>query len=64
VNADEYLTSRELAAWLKVSVRTIDWWANEAPDGTGPKVTKVGKSRRYKVADVQEWIERTNRVVQ
>ncbi len=50
---DEWSTSEELAAWLKVSVSTVRDWRLQ---GRGPVGRKVGRHVRYRRADVEEWI--------
>jgi predicted DNA-binding transcriptional regulator AlpA len=47
-------TSPEVATHLGISPRTLDQWAWRR---TGPKWSKVGRSRRYRWADVEKWVE-------
>lgn len=47
-------TTEEVAAYLQKPVRTLDQWAWL---GTGPKFSKVGRTRRYVWADVDSWLE-------
>jgi excisionase family DNA binding protein len=49
----EMLTAAELAAELKVSRRTLARWRSE---GSGPPFVRVGRSPRYRWADVQAWL--------
>lgn len=52
---DEYLTSEELAAMLKVPVETIHMWRHR---GRGPRAHKLnGRLLRFKVADVRAWLD-------
>lgn len=52
---DEFLTERELADLLKVTVGTVRRWRREA---TGPPVLWAGGRPRYRRADVDAWLER------
>jgi excisionase family DNA binding protein len=45
----------ELAAFCGVSPATIYQWLHK---GTAPKSYKVGRYRRFKWADVEDWLER------
>lgn len=47
--------SREVAAYLGVSVRTLDDWAHR---GIGPVYSRVGRHRRYRWSDVEKWLDR------
>jgi excisionase family DNA binding protein len=49
----EMLTAAELARELKVSRRTLARWRSE---GSGPPFVRVGRSPRYRWADVQAWL--------
>ena len=55
---DELLTVRELAAELKVSVRTLERWRR---DGTGPAWMTVGRAVRYRRGDVDAWLRAQRR---
>lgn len=48
------LTSEELAEYLQVPMHTLDAWASR---GGGPPFRRVSKYRRYKPADVREWLD-------
>jgi len=50
---DELLTSEEVATYLKVSVKTVVDWRYR---GTGPKAVAVGRSVRYRKADLTAWL--------
>lgn len=43
------LTSREAAAFLAASVKTLDLWRRE---GRGPAFIRQGRSIRYRLADL------------
>lgn len=47
-------TSQEVAAHLGISPRTLDQWAWRR---TGPRWSKVGRSRRYRWQDVERWVD-------
>ena len=51
----ELLTTEELAAFLKVPRATIYGWRYE---GGGPPCLKIGRHLRFRVADVERWLER------
>jgi excisionase family DNA binding protein len=46
-------TSPEVAAYLRVSERTLEDWAYR---GGGPRFSRVGKQRRYKWEDVEKYL--------
>jgi excisionase family DNA binding protein len=52
------LTQHQLADELQVSVRTLERWRQE---GTGPAFIQVGRSPRYRRADVDAWLEQQRR---
>lgn len=48
------LDERETAAFLKISVRTLqDWRLSQA----GPPFIRVGRNVRYRRSDIMGWIE-------
>jgi excisionase family DNA binding protein len=50
-------TSEEVAAYLRVSERTLEDWAYR---GSGPEFSYAGQQRRYKWEDVDAYLaERT-----
>lgn len=51
---DRLLSTAEVARLLSVTRSTIDGWARSA---RGPRFYRVGKSRRYREADVLVWLE-------
>jgi excisionase family DNA binding protein len=46
-------TSPEVAAYLRVSERTLDDWAYR---GGGPEFSRVGQQRRYRWEDVERYL--------
>ncbi len=52
-NADALIDSDELAAFLRISRHTLDQWVHF---GTGPPYYKVGRHRRYRREDIDEWL--------
>ena len=46
-------TSAEVAAYLRVSERTVEDWAYK---DTGPPFTYAGAQRRYKWEDVEKYL--------
>ena len=48
------LDSKELAAELKIPLRTLDQWSYA---GVGPAFLKVGRHRRYRRSDVDAWLD-------
>jgi excisionase family DNA binding protein len=51
---DEFLSVSQLAEWLGVSKATIYNWRYL---GQGPRAVLVGSAVRYRVSDVEEWLE-------
>lgn len=49
---ERHLTVEELAERYGVTVWTVYRWNST---GTGPKYMKIGRHRRYKLADVLAW---------
>ena len=52
--ARAFYSPRELAAHLDVPISTVRHWRLM---GEGPPAYKFGRSLRYKVSDVEVWIE-------
>ena len=50
---EQLMTEQEVAELLKRSVKTL---RNDRSRGRGPKWSKLGRSVRYKLADVLAWI--------
>jgi excisionase family DNA binding protein len=51
---DRLLTYSEFSEWAQVPERTVRKWV---ADGTGPRVMKLGRYRRIRVADALAWLE-------
>lgn len=52
---DEFLTTEEVAAWLKIAPSTVCRWRMA---GKGPRVTWLSRSLpRYKRTDLETWLE-------
>ncbi len=49
---NRYLTRKELAKYLKVSIRTIDKWVAEG----GVPFAKIHRVVRFDILRIQEWI--------
>lgn len=54
----EYVDDRELARWLHMSRETLQAWRKR---GEGPPFIKAGRTVRYHVPAVREWMERQKR---
>jgi excisionase family DNA binding protein len=54
MSARELLSVDDLAAMLLVPVATVYRWNYL---GTGPRLVKVGRHVRYRIDDVEKWIE-------
>lgn len=44
----------EIAQFLGIPPRTLDQWAYR---GIGPKWARVGRHRRYRWEDVEQWLD-------
>lgn len=53
-DADEFLTTAEVAELLRVPTATIHRWVSQ---GTGPRSYRIGRHRRYRRADVDRWLD-------
>ena len=51
--AEQYLTDKELAARLHISVNTIKSWRAR---GIGPRYVKISRLVRYPVSAVEEFV--------
>lgn len=49
------MTPEELAEYLGVSLHCVYAWSSR---GGGPKVVRVGARLRYRLADVEQWLDR------
>jgi len=47
-------TSKEVADYLGVPVRTLDDWAYRR---VGPPFRKVGRHRRYRWSEIEKWLD-------
>lgn len=52
--ATPLMTSQEVADYLRVPLQTLAAWRVK---GVGPKASRVGKHLRYRLADVDMWLE-------
>lgn len=55
MNDNEVLTPKEVSRYLRVSVYTLYRWRRR---GYGPTSGLVGNKIRYRVEDVQAWLDR------
>ena len=51
----DLLTTEQTAEWLQLEAQTLAKWR---VTGKGPRFVKLGRAVRYRIADVDEWIER------
>lgn len=49
---DYWLSREEVAARLKLPVKTLAQWASQ---GRGPRFSKIGRFARYKMSDLIVW---------
>ncbi|MGO4613057.1 helix-turn-helix domain-containing protein [Nocardia sp. 2YAB30] len=47
-----WLSTAELAARLKIPVKTLAVWASA---GRGPRYARIGRYRRYRLSDLLAW---------
>lgn len=52
---ERLLTAKEVAAYLNIPVNTLYVWRVRGDEG--PPVLQAGKSLRYRLADVDAWLE-------
>jgi excisionase family DNA binding protein len=50
----EYLTTDEVATWVRSPAETVRYWHAV---GRGPRSVKVGRRRLYRRADVEAWLD-------
>ncbi len=56
--AESFVAERKAAAFLGVSVRTLQRWRTEPPKGGGPPFYKLGAKRVvYRLSDLSRWAE-------
>jgi excisionase family DNA binding protein len=60
VTSERLLTISEVAAFLQVPVGTLYQWRHR---GVGPAGLRVGRHVRYRMRDVEAWLEAVNRPV-
>lgn len=53
--AQEYCSAIDAARFLGIPERTLEKY--RAPDAGGPRFFKVGRSIRYKLSDLDAWME-------
>ena len=51
------MTVDDLATYLQVPVQTVYRWNTR---GTGPRPLRVGRHVRYRLSDVDAWVENGN----
>lgn len=49
-----YLTTEQVSEYLTVPVSTLYQWRSR---GRGPRAAKVGRHLRWKLADVDRWVD-------
>ncbi|MDJ0944574.1 MAG: hypothetical protein QNJ30_14005 [Kiloniellales bacterium] len=55
---EPFVTERQAAAFLKISVRTLQRWRVEPPPGGAPRFYKLGAKRvAYRLSDPSRWAE-------
>ena len=53
-NLDRFFTPKQLAAYLGSSVSALSQYRAQ---GTGPEYYKIGRAVRYRLSEVNEWLE-------
>ena len=53
-NQIDLLTAKQAARYLSISTK---WLANQRWQGTGPKFLRVGGAIRYRVSDLEQFLE-------
>lgn len=61
IPASGLLPPKQAARLLSVSIRTLEEWRKK---GYGPEFIRAGRSIRYRLADVEAWIERQKKIAQ
>lgn len=51
-----FLPPKQAAAWLQLSVRTLEKWRSQ---GVGPRFHRFGNRIRYHIDDLAAWTEQT-----
>ena len=57
-NPAALIDSPALSEWLGVPIATLHQWAHR---GGGPPFIRVGRHRRYDLAQVQQWLDAQTR---
>lgn len=57
----EWLSPEQLASYIDVPERTLEEWRRK---GTGPRCVRIGKHVRYRLRDVDAWMEEHSRDAQ
>jgi predicted DNA-binding transcriptional regulator AlpA len=56
----ETVDSKQAAAYLGFALATLEIWRFQ---NKGPAYLKIGRSVRYRIADLDEWLQQQKRVV-
>lgn len=51
------LTIKELSKYLQIPIQTLYGWRHE---GSGPPTLKAGRALRYRLTEVDAWLEATS----
>lgn len=55
---EPFVTERQAAVFLSISVRTLQRWRTEPPSNGAPKFFKLGAKRVvYRLSDLSRWAE-------
>ncbi len=52
---DELMTTKEVAAFLRLNPNTLEQWRSR---GRGPTFERAGVAVRYRLSEVEDWIRR------
>ncbi len=55
---ENFVSQRQAADHLDISVRTLERWRVEPPEGGGPKYYKLGKRVVFRLSDLSNWAEK------
>jgi excisionase family DNA binding protein len=58
ITATEWLTTEQAASYLQVATVTMETWRARRQ---GPPFAKVGRTIRYRRADLDSWLEQNRR---
>ncbi|MEM8995835.1 MAG: helix-turn-helix domain-containing protein [Acidobacteriota bacterium] len=56
---DPFLITAEVGKLTNQSTRTLEKWRQ---NGTGPSYFRMGRSVRYRLSDVEAWLEQCRRI--